>query len=154
MALPFVQFTADSETALGCSSYIASAALAGELVNDASSDLPGSILVVARVAHSVAEQLSGRILFGVQREAVAGEFAQVGAAFGIDSAKLGGPLSSLFLKMLLTKLLEIISQNILPQACPCDEECTNDDCCDETPATTESAEVVTETSDAGTREDS
>ena len=51
-ALPFVQFTADSETALGCSSYIARAALAGELINDASSDLPGSILVVARVALS------------------------------------------------------------------------------------------------------
>ena len=49
---PFVQFTADSETALGCSSYIARAALAGELINDASSDLPGSILVVARVALS------------------------------------------------------------------------------------------------------
>jgi hypothetical protein len=137
MTLPIVQFTFDSATTIECVTWVAKNVVNGEIVTEASADIPGSIRVAARVAEGISKAIfSDEKLFGAEAESANAAYAELGEKFGINRDLFGGPLLNIGLKLLLESLLKAIAQNFATTAaerseagCHCDDDCDSEDSC-------------------------
>jgi hypothetical protein len=138
MSLPIVQFTFDSASTIECVTWVAKYVVNGEIVTEASADIPGTIRVAARVADGIAKAVfTDEKLFGAEADAANAAYSELGEKFGISRDLFGGPLLNIGLKLLLEALLKAIAQNFAPSAserseagCPCDDDCDSEDSCE------------------------
>lgn len=112
MAVPKIMFTDDSASVIECVTWVGKAFVGRTITQEALEDIPGTILVVSRVAHTVAEQVAGRAVFAEQ-EQVTSALNDLALKLGCEPEGFGaGGIGLSILLRVLTELLKDLATQV------------------------------------------
>ena len=115
---PKVEFTEESAGAVECATWLGSQIVDGSLVEEIFADVPGAVMVISRLSHSIALAVAGGpTVFGAASGMVSDEFVALGEKLGVKAEVEEGKAAAIgdgaFLKALLIALAKIVAEQLV-----------------------------------------
>ena len=115
---PKIEFTEESAGAVECATWLGTNLVDGSLSDDVFADVPGAVLVISRLSHSIALTIAGGpTVFGAAASHVSESWHSLGASLGVstdaEDGKLGAIGDGEFLKKLLIALAKLVAEQLI-----------------------------------------